>query len=169
MKTKINITEWADNAVKLISENWMLISSGNKDKFNTMTASWGGIGYLWNKPVVYVFVRPERYTFEFIEKYDTFTLTFYSDEYKKALGILGTRSGRNSDKITESGLTPCFTESENPCFSEARITIECKKLYSTMLTEDAFEDKSLIDKWYTQKGGLHKMYVAEVLNIWENR
>lgn len=168
MKHKIAPTELADNAIRLIAEDWMLITAGTTEKFNTMTASWGGVGYLWNKPVVTVFVRPERYTFEFVERENTFSVTFFGSEYKKVLALLGSKSGREMDKMHNSGLTPCFTELGTPAFEEARITFECRKLYATMFTESDFIDSSLVAKWYTETSGLHKMYVAEILNVWVN-
>lgn len=167
MKKEIKPTELTDNIIKLISQDWMLISAGDNQKFNTMTASWGGVGYLWNKPVVYVFVRPERYTYEFIETNNNFSLSFFGKEYKKILSVLGSNSGREIDKMYNSGLTAYFTELNTPVFKEARITIECRKLYGTMLCEDDFTDKDSFGKWYDQlHGSLHKMYIAEIINIW---
>ncbi len=167
MKKNINPTELADNAIKIIGQDWMLITAGNSDKYNTMTASWGGVGFLWNKPVVYIFIRPERYTFEFVESNDHFSLTFFDKEYKKILSTLGSKSGRDINKMGINGLTPYFTELGTPVFEEARITIECRKLYGTMLTDDAFIDKKPLAQWYNASyGGLHKMYVAEITDMW---
>lgn len=167
MKNLINPMEWSDNAIRLISKDWMLITAGTAEKFNTMTASWGGVGYLWNKPVVYVFVRTERYTYEFMEQNDCFSLSFFGEEYKKVLSLLGSRSGREMDKMGDSGLTPYFTELGTPTFTEARITMECRKLYGTMLTQEAFVDQSLHEQWYTSHGGFHKMYVAQIVHLWK--
>lgn len=166
MKQEIKPTELAENAIKLIGQEWMLIAAGNATKFNMMTASWGGVGYLWNRPVVFVFVRPERYTYEFTESNNYFTLTFFGAEYKKVLSILGSKSGRDIDKMSDSGLTPYFTERGTPAFEEARITIECRKMYGTMLEADSFIDKSPIEPHYTSHGAFHKMYVAEIMHVW---
>lgn len=163
---KIDPKELAENPIKLIGEEWMLVSSGPKEKFNSMTASWGGIGFLWNKPVAFVFIRPERYTFEFTEQNEFLTLSFFAPEYKKALGVFGSKSGRDTDKVAETGLTPYFTELGNPAYREARIVMECRKMYSEMLSEGSFTDKTPLEKWYGPDNGLHKMYVVEIVNLW---
>lgn len=162
----INPSEINDNLIKLISDDWMLITAGNKDKFNTMTANWGGTGYLWRKQVVFVFVRPERYTFRFMEDSDGFTLSFYDEKYRDALNICGTKSGRDCDKVREAGLTPFFTENGYPAFSEARLMLECRKLYASQLTRDAFLDDEPLRTHYSTKGGLHKLYIAEIVKAW---
>lgn len=162
----INPSEINDNLIKLISDDWMLITAGNKDKFNTMTANWGGTGYLWRKQVVFVFVRPERYTFRFMEDSDGFTLSFYDEKYRDALNICGTKSGRDYDKVREAGLTPFFTENGYPAFSEARLMLECRKLYASQLTRDAFLDDEPLRTHYSTKGGLHKLYIAEIVKAW---
>jgi len=149
-----------------ISKEWMLIAAGDKDKFNMMTANWGGIGYLWNKPVVYVFVRPERYTFEFTEKQDYFTISFLGNENKEIHAVCGSKSGRNIDKVAETGLIPHFTELGNVTFEQSRLTLECKKLYSDVIKEENFIDQDIFEKWYTIKGNPHIMYVAEIVNAW---
>ncbi len=154
------------NLIELIASDWMLVTAGNSKKFNTMTANWGGMGYLWNKPVVFVFVRPERYTFGFIEGTDGFTLTFYDETYRAALNICGTKSGKDCDKIAEAELTPYFTETGYPAFKEAKLIIECRKLYSTMLEEGKFIEFGLLKTYYANKGGLHKLYIAEIEKVW---
>jgi len=106
----IAIKDLSENFFEVIGKEWMLVTAGNKDHFNTMTASWGGIGFLWNKPVVYVFIRPERYTFEFIEKSEYFTLSFLGEENRAIHKICGSKSGREVDKVKETGLKPVITE-----------------------------------------------------------
>ena len=113
---KIEAKNIDKNVIKLIGQDWMLVTAGDQEKFNMMTASWGSMGYLWNKPVVMVFVRPQRYTFEFTEKKDEFTLSFFDEKYRHALNVCGSVSGRNVNKVQESGLTPYFTEAGNPAF-----------------------------------------------------
>lgn len=163
---KINPIEISENAIKLISQDWMLISAGTDKKFNTMTANWGGLGFVWNKPVVYVFIRPERYTYEFVEAADEFTLSFFPDKFKKTLGMLGRVSGRDTDKIADSGLHPYFTEAGNPAFEEATLVMECKKLFKSRLEADEFIEKDILDQWYTTKGQRHFLYIAEIKNVW---
>ena len=166
---KLEINEFTENAFEIIGKEWMLVTAGNKEGFNTMTASWGGIGWLWNKPVAFVFIRPERYTFEFIEKNERLTLSFLGHENKKIHGICGSKSGRDIDKVKESGLKPLFTENGNVLFEQARLSMECKKLYSDLIKPEHFLEKEIIDKWYdSAHGGFHQMYVVEIENIWEH-
>lgn len=162
----INPQSITGNAIKLIGEKWMLVTAGKSDSYNTMTASWGTIGFLWGKPVVYVYIRPQRYTFEFIEKQNEFTLSFFPDEYKKALNICGSTSGRDANKIEKAGITPVFTENGNVSFQEANLVLECRKLYSEYLKPEAFADQSLIPKWY-KENDFHKVYVAEIVNAYQ--
>ena len=103
---KIDPKEIRDNAVQLIGHDWMLVTAGTPEHFNMMTASWGGLGFMWKRPVAFVVIRPQRYTFGFIEKGEEFTLSFFSHEYHKALSVCGTTSGRDTDKVAASGLTP---------------------------------------------------------------
>ncbi len=154
------------NLIKLIASDWMLVTAGTREKFNTMTANWGGVGYLWNKPVVYIFVRPERYTYEFIESTDGFTLTFFDEKHRDALNLCGTKSGRDIDKVAETGLTPHFTELGYPAFCEARLVLECRKLYGERLSRDAFLDSEPLVTHYSTKGGIHKLYIAEIVRVW---
>ena len=154
------------NVIKLIGQDWMLVTAGDQEKFNMMTASWGSMGYLWNKPVVMVFVRPQRYTFEFTEKKDEFTLSFFDEKYRHALNVCGSVSGRNVNKVQESGLTPYFTEAGNPAFEEATLVLECKKLYTDVLRAENFIGE-VADRFYGEKeGGFHKLYIGEILNTW---
>lgn len=155
-----------DNLIRLIASDWMLVTAGTNTKFNTMTANWGGMGYLWNKPVVFVFVRPERYTYGFMESSEGFTLSFFDETYREALNFCGAKSGRDYDKVVETGLTPCFTGLGYPAFSEAQLVMECRKLYASAFTEKDFLDKATMKLHYSGKGGMHKMYVAEIVSAW---
>ena len=148
------------NPFKLIGEDWMLITSGDEKNFNTMTASWGGLGVLWNKNVAFSFVRPQRYTFEFMEKSDTFSLCFFDDEYKGSLKICGTKSGRNSDKVKEAGLNSFF-EMGTPCFKEAKLILVCKKIYNQFIDPNCIVDESF-NKNYEMKD-YHKMFIGEII------
>ncbi len=156
-----------ENAFDLIGKQWMLVTAGGIQKFNTMTASWGGIGWLWNKPVAFIFIRPERYTHEFIETNGRLTLSFYDEQYRKALQICGSKSGRNTDKVAEANLTAVETEHGTVSFAEARLILECKKLFKTTMQEGDFIDKELLDRWYGEgKGNLHDVYVVEIENVY---
>lgn len=164
---QIAVNELSDNFFEAIGKEWMLITSGNEETFNTMTASWGGVGYLWNKPVVYVFVRPERYTFEFMEKSDYFTLSFLGEENRAIHKICGTKSGREVDKVKETGLKPIVTENGNIFFEQARLSLECRKLYTDLLKADHFLDPKIYKQWYdAAHGGLHQVYIAEITEVW---
>lgn len=162
---KINPKEIDENVIRLIGDEWMLVAAGDREKFNMMTASWGSMGFLWNKPVVMVFVRPQRYTYEFTEKGDMLTLSFFGEQYRRALNVCGSVSGRDTDKVKESGLTPYFTEAGNPAFEEASLVLECRKLYVDFLKGEAFVDSKIVDAQYRQKD-FHKMYVVEIVNAW---
>ena len=112
-----------ENAFEMIGKEWMLVTAGDESRFNTMTASWGGLGWLWNKPVAFVFIRPERYTHEFIEASTRLTLSFYPEECRKALQLCGTRSGRDTDKVAATGLQPVTLPSGAVTFAQARLSL----------------------------------------------
>lgn len=155
----------SDNMIELIGKEWMLVSAGGKDKFNTMTANWGSIGYYANKPIATIFVRPERYTFDFVESSDHFTLSFFGSSNREALALLGKLSGRDCDKVTQAGLSPIFTELGNPSFSEARMVLECRKIYGHNMTKEEFMDQEIFTNCYS-RGGVHKVYMAVIENCY---
>ncbi len=170
---KISPYEIAENPFKLIGKDWMLVTSANggeetvggKD-YNTMTASWGGVGILWNKPVAFVFIRPQRHTFGFSEENDRMTLSFFEEEYRDALTFCGRNSGREYDKAKECGLTPVADADENGravWFEEAKLVIKAKKLYADWLKEDAFTDPAPLGSY--PMGDYHKMYICEIEEV----
>lgn len=154
--------EFDGNAVKLIGFDWMLLTAGNRQSFNTMTASWGSIGMLWNKPVVFVFIRPQRHTFSFFENNETFTCSFFDSSYRKELELCGKVSGRNHDKVKETGLTP-INVNETMAFHEASIILECKKIYTHIVNPMNFIEPD-IQKHYPEKD-YHKMYIGEIKTV----
>ena len=163
---KVSWEDLNDNAIRLIGNDWMLISAGSVDTdFNMMTASWGGLGWLWEKPVSFIFVRPQRHTFKFVEREEYYTITFYKEEYRLALKKMGSVSGRNFDKMHYEGLTAIKTENNSVAFKEAYIVIECKKSYSTVIQEDEFIDQDIVSEKYPNKD-FHTMYVGEIVNVW---
>lgn len=164
---RIEIKDLTENFFESISKEWMLVTAGTPEHFNTMTASWGGIGFLWNKPVAFVFIRPERYTYEFAEKNEYLTLSFLGDENRQIYNICGSKSGRNTDKVQETGLKPLPTPEGNITFEQSRLTLECRKLYSRMLEPESFIDKQPLEKWYSENNGMHKMYIVEIVNVWK--
>lgn len=150
-----------ENSAKLIGGDWMLVCAGGRGGFNMMTASWGAFGYMWNMPAFFVFVRPSRYTYEFMESGDFFTVNVLPESRRDALKICGSRSGRDCDKAAAAGLTPEFTERGCAYFAESRLVFECRKAYSQMMDAASFADKSLVRKWYAASD-FHKMYVGVV-------
>ena len=158
---EIDIKELEFSPFEKIGKQWMLITAGNKESFNTMTASWGGLGVLWNKSVAFTFIRPSRYTLEFCEKEEYFTLTFFPEEYRKALSFCGTKSGRDYDKCKETGLTPAFDQ-KAPYFEEAELVLVCKKLYAQDMDKACICD-DLVNPNYGEDEPMHKMYVGEIV------
>ncbi|MDD3169955.1 MAG: flavin reductase [Eubacteriales bacterium] len=151
------------NPFSKIGKDWMLITAGSKEKFNTMTASWGGVGVLWGENVVTTYIRPGRYTKEFVDTNDTFTIAFFDLEYRDALNICGTVSGRNEDKVKKTGLTPYFIDG-TVAFQEASMILVCKKMYHDTIKHDRFDAAENIEKWYPEKD-YHTMYISKVLKI----
>jgi len=150
-----------DNVFKLIGDDWMLITAGDIESYNIMTASWGTMGELWHKKVCICFVRPTRYTFEFMNKADHFTLSFYDDKYREMLNFCGTKSGREIDKAAACGITPMETDSGAIYFAEARLVFECKKLYTHDIDPGRFLDPIIHDSY--PKKDYHRMYIGEVI------
>ena len=126
---KLEVKDLKENFFEAIGKEWMLVTAGTKEKFNTMTASWGGMGYIWERPSTFIFIRDTRYTYQFLQQHESFTLSFFNEKYRNALRICGTMSGRNTDKVKEAGLTPLETPSGLMSFEEARMIIECKKMF----------------------------------------
>jgi len=166
-ETDIKTSLGREDVIELIGKQWMLVTAGTIESYNTMTASWGGIGVLWNKPVAFVFVRPERYTHEFIEREGRLTLSFYSEEFRNALQICGTRSGRDIDKARETGLSPAELQPGAVTFEQARLTIVGRKLFKSSMQEANFLDKDILSTCYGAKGGLHDIYVVEIEKVFE--
>lgn len=160
---EINAEELQFNPFTRIGSDWMLITAGDERKFNTMTASWGGTGVFWGKNTATCYIRPQRYTKEFVDANDKFTLSFYNAKYKKALSLFGSVSGRNRDKVAESGLTPCFIDGTT-AFEEADLIFVCRKIYQDDMPAENFIEKENDEKWYPQKD-YHTMYIAEIIKI----
>ncbi len=162
---KIDVRTLKDNFFETIGKEWLLVTAGNKEKFNMMTASWGCIGWLWNKPVAVIFIRPERYTHHLIEHNECVTLSFLgnSEEARQIYNFCGAKSGRDFDKAKETGLTPVETPLGNITYEQARLTLECKKLYKDAIKPENFIDTEL-DKWYGEHGGYHDVYVLDIVN-----
>ncbi len=164
-KTKIEIEKLMNDPFTKIGKDWMLISAKDGDQVNTMTASWGGVGILWNKKVVFAFIRPQRYTKQFIDNAQSFTLSFYDESYKPALTHLGRVSGKDEDKISTVNFTT-ICEDNIAYFNEASSVIVAKKLYVQQLTQDSFLDPQLANANYPNDD-YHYMYIAEIEDAFE--
>jgi flavin reductase (DIM6/NTAB) family NADH-FMN oxidoreductase RutF len=161
---EVDPRRFEEKIINSIGHEWMLITAGNQNRYNPMTASWGGLGFLWNRPVAFAFVRPQRYTFELIEVTPTFTLTFYGAAHKDVLTYCGSHSGRDVDKAAETGLTPVTGETGAVYFEEARLVLECRKLYAQDLKEENFIETGLVDQHYAARD-FHRMYVGEIVHM----
>ena len=150
------------NVFDVFNKGWALVTAGSMDSFNTMTISWGGLGTLWGKSVATVYVKPVRYTHEFLEKNEYFTLTFFPEEYRKDLSLLGSRSGRDGDKVALTSLTPVAV-GESVGFREASLTLLCRKLYRQDMDVSAMPAD--VAALHYAKEAPHTMYVGEVLEI----
>ena len=142
---------------------WFLLTAGENapEKFNSMTVSWGAFGRIWEHPLAIVVVRPQRWTLRFMEKYNTFSLCAFPQQYHETLNMLGSRSGRNTSKMADCGLTPIpLTQIACPGFAEAELILECKKTYFDDLRPEHFL-ADYIAPHYT--GDYHRMYLGEVV------
>jgi flavin reductase (DIM6/NTAB) family NADH-FMN oxidoreductase RutF len=162
--TIIEPTEITDNVFKMLDKDWMLVTSGSISKFNTMTASWGHMGIMWNLPVAIAWIRPQRYTYKFANRCNGYTLSFFTEEYREALTICGTKSGRACDKVAETGLTPVETERGNVFFQEARLVLECRKVYVDDLRKHKFVLPRIAQKHYPE-GDFHRFYMGQIMNV----
>ena len=147
----------------LYDKKWALVTAGPTDNYNTMTISWGGIGTIWNKPAVTVYVKPVRYTHKFMDENEYFTVSFYGEEHRQALSLLGTKSGRDGDKVARAGFEPVATAKGATTFKQAEITLLCRKMYRQDLVRDTM-DEDVIDKYYIDEEP-HTMYIGEVVDI----
>ena len=154
--------ELTTDVFSLFDRKWALLSAGTEDDFNTMTISWGGLGTIWNKPVATVYVRTSRYTHEFMDRNDYFTVSFYPGELKKTLGVLGTKSGRDTDKMHDSGLTPVRAR-ESVSFSEAEVTLVCRKLFTQPMPVERIP-QDIVGTFYCNDAP-HDMYIGEVVSV----
>ena len=151
---KINLSKF--------NQEWALLTAGDKNKYNTMTISWGGFGTLWHKPVITVYVRKSRYTHKFLDNNEYFTVSFYDSEYKKDLGLLGSVSGRNKDKVSLTSLNPLFLNN-TVTFKEANTTIVCRKIYNQDMDINSIPI-DIKNKLYSDND-IHTIFVGEVIEI----
>jgi flavin reductase (DIM6/NTAB) family NADH-FMN oxidoreductase RutF len=152
------------NPFDKIGKEWMLIAAGTQSDCNAMTASWGGVGVLWSKNVVTTYVRPQRYTKEFIDANETFTISFFDEKYRDELTFCGRVSGKdNPNKMQECGLTPMRLK-DTAAFEEANMIFVCRKLYEDEIKPERMLDHSLDGTNYPEKD-YHTMYISEIVKV----
>ena len=151
----------------LLDQEWALLVGG-REKPNPMTVSWGGLGTLWNRPVVTVYVRPTRFTFTLLEKHPEFTLNVLPASMKGALDLCGTRSGRDLDKWQAAGIAPEASEKVGvPRVKGAELSLECQMIATFKIDPSRFLDPS-IEELYPKKD-YHTAFVGEVLAAWADQ
>ena len=151
--------EELENVFRLIGKDWALITAKGEGTTNAMTASWGGMGVLWNKPVAFCFIRPQRFTYSLTQQSDRFSLSFFTEEHRAALRLCGTVCGKDTDKITQAGLHT-GTVNGVPYIKEARLVLVCRKLYTDMLREECFIDPTLLSNY--KDSDFHRVYAVEI-------
>jgi flavin reductase (DIM6/NTAB) family NADH-FMN oxidoreductase RutF len=164
-RTNINIGEFTSRVFDLWDKRWFLLTAGDfaARRYNSMTVSWGGFGIMWNKPIAMTVVRPQRHTRQFTDDFDTFTLAAFPQALKPVLDLLGSKSGRDIDKISPAGLTPTASAKvASPSYAEAELVIECRKIYFQDYNPAHFLDP-VIPTMY--KGDYHRMYFGEIVAI----
>lgn len=164
---EITVSQLNINPITEISDSWMLLTAGTEAGYNTMTCSWGHIGAIWGHgkgmPTAVCYVRPQRYTKEFVDREALYTLSFFPEGYKKQLAYLGSHSGRDGDKVAKAGLSPVFGDGFT-YFAEAKLVLVCRKVYRGTLKEEGFLDKTILDDHYPDRD-LHDMYIGEIVKI----
>lgn len=162
---EIPVSDFNEDVIGMISRQWMLVTAGDRSKYNTMTASWGGIGFVWNKPAATVYIRPQRYTEEFVEVQERLSLSFLPERYRAALTYCGSHSGRDEDKMAHAGLTAEFTAAGTPVVAEAELILECRKMYKGRLEPEGFTEPRLIGQWYPERD-FHYLYICEIEKVY---
>ena len=165
---EISISELKINPFDMIGKEWMLVTAGNAERgYNTMTASWGHLGSIWGhhggSATAVIYVRPQRYTKQFVDREQYFTLCFFDEQYHKALCYLGSHSGRDGDKVAHVGMTPVFAD-DTTYFAEAKLVLVCRKLYQAPLKEECFRDAAVMDKTYPSRD-FHDLYIGHIEKV----
>lgn len=165
MLKHVDVHEISENVFSLIGKQWMLITAGTAEHCNTMTASWGGLGVLWGAPAAICYIRPQRYTKEFVDREEYFTLSFFGEEWRKALSLCGSKSGREVDKVKECGFTVKTADCGAPYFEEASLVLVCRKRFAQEMDPNLMPD-DVKEKWYPEKD-YHTMYIGEIVQALE--
>ncbi len=151
------------NVFSAIGEKWMLITAGTAERCNTMTASWGGLGVIWGAPAATCYIRPQRYTKEFVDREEYFTLAFFPEEYRKQLSLCGSKSGRDVDKVKECGFTVKTAACGAPYFEEAELVLVCRKRFAQEMDPNNMPQE-IREKWYPQQD-YHTLYIGEIVEV----
>lgn len=166
----IPATEIQGNSMDLIGNQWMLVTAGNAASYNTMTAAWGALGMAWGRPSAFIMIRESRYTYEFLQREQAYTLSFFDEEYRSALRICGTQTGRTEDKVKNAGLTPITTPSGLMTFSEARLVIECRNMYQDRLDTEHitpnYQTSIVQGTHYDTDPTRHQLFISEITKVW---
>ncbi len=160
---RIDYTQLELNPFSMIGSESFLLTAGTMNDWNTMTAGWGGLGYIWEEPAAFVFVRESRFTYSFIDRHDRFTLSFFPPEMKDALAFCGTHSGRDTNKAKEAGLTPISLDGD-VSFAEANLVFSCRKASKTVIDESSMIDSSIL-KLYPQRDW-HSMFIGFIDGVY---
>ena len=167
MFRSIDPKELGQNVFSLIGDKWMLVTAGNEQKANTMTASWGGLGVMWGAPAATIYIRPQRYTKEFLDREKFFTLSFLPEPYRKALQYCGSHSGRDGDKWAASGLTTAYTDWGIPYVAQAELVLVCNKQFCQPMDPACILDRETDEKWYLGKD-YHHIYIGKIVEAYQD-
>ncbi len=160
---EINISELSFNPFEKISKEWFLVTAGDENGYNTMTASWGFMGVMWGKNTLTTVIRPSRYTLGFIEKSDTFTISFLPAEKRAALNFCGSHSGRDCDKAKEAEINPVFIDGTTT-FDESELVFICRKVYFQDMDKTFLADD--LKTWYKEDEPMHKQFIGEIVKVY---
>ena len=163
MFQEVSVSDLQFNPFDMINKEWLLVTAGNKEQCNTMTASWGSLGILWNKPISTIYIRPSRYTLEFLDREPYYSLCVFDESHRETLKYCGSHSGRDGDKIKATGLTT-LTDEKAPYFAEAKLVFICRKLYKQTMEPACFIDSSLDSANYANKD-YHKVFTGEIEKV----
>ena len=152
-----------ENVFSMIGDQWMLVTAGTAEKCSTMTASWGGLGFIWDFPAATCYIRPQRYTKEFLDRQEYFTLSFFGEEHRDVLAYCGSKSGRDVDKVKECGLTVRTADCGAPYFEEARLVLVCRERFAQEMHAPCI-DAEIREKHY-MKRDYHTIYIGEIVQV----
>jgi flavin reductase (DIM6/NTAB) family NADH-FMN oxidoreductase RutF len=168
----LEVADLTDNVFKLVGKDFTVITAGDSVAYNSMTASWGGMGILFEKPVTWCFLRASRYTLELMRKETTYTMSYFDDNYKEQVLFFGSKTGRNTDKMKETTLTHVLTPSGNSSYKEARLIFECKLTEITTVNPDDFyaqSDRDFVIEGYNDAKAYHKLVFGEITKVWTKK